>query len=191
MQSSLFLVRDKPILTQAMSINAEYLFQNDKFYNAEYDLGDKTIQCGRKIDSFKNWILLASKGEKELEYSVDKLFEVRDYLVNIIKKRSTNFKLVLDKFEGNTVSFWYLPPCLIAKKLNFDNISSDLLNKVCPILKGKMIEKGTIMINYQPITCKKLPNFFRMVLTCIPEIKKEYMDFVVDEIERIGSQLDI
>lgn len=46
MQSSLFLVPNKQILKDTMSLNAEYLFQNDKFYDAEYDLGDKTIQAG-------------------------------------------------------------------------------------------------------------------------------------------------
>ena len=49
MQSSLFLVPNKEILKDTMSLNAEYLFQNDKFYNAEYDLGDKTIQVGSHI----------------------------------------------------------------------------------------------------------------------------------------------
>lgn len=44
MQASLFLVPNKQILKDTMSLNAEYLFQNDKFYDAEYDVGDKTIQ---------------------------------------------------------------------------------------------------------------------------------------------------
>lgn len=170
-----------------MSLNAEYLFQNDRFYDSSYDLGDKTIQCGRKVDSFKIWIMLFSKGEQELERLVDKLFEVRDYLVDLIRKRD-NFKLVLNEFEGNTICFWYLPPALA--KLGWENIESDLLHQICPKLKAKMIQEGTMMINYQPITCKNLPNFFRMVLTCQPEVQKRSMDFVVNEIERIGSQLD-
>lgn len=134
--------------------------------------------------------MLAAKGEKELERLVEKLFETRDYLINLIKKRS-NFKLVLDEFEGNTVCFWYLPPCLVKKGYNFENIKPELLDKVCPKLKGKLIEKGTVMVNYQPITCKNLPNFFRMVLTCQPEMQPESMDFLVDEIERVGSELDL
>ena len=169
-----------------MSLNAEYLFQSDKFYDNDYDLGDKTIQCGRKVDSFKNWIMIASKGEEEMERLVDKLFEIKDYLVNLIKKRD-NFKLVLNEFEGNTVCFWYLPPSLA--KLGWQNIKPELLNSICPKLKGKMLERGTMMINYQPITCKNLPNFFRMVLTCQPEVEKKSMEFVIEEIERIGNEL--
>lgn len=49
MQASLFLVPNKQILKDTMSLNAEYLFQNDKFYDAEYDLGDKTIQVANKL----------------------------------------------------------------------------------------------------------------------------------------------
>lgn len=187
MQSSLFLIQDKQILKDTMSLNAEYLFQNDKVYDADtYDLGDKTIQCGRKIESLKNWLRLAANGERELERLVDKLFETRDYLVDLIKKRS-NFRLVLDKFEGNTVCFWYLPASLM--KIGWENIKPEQLHQVCPKMKAKMLEEGTIMVSYQPITCKKLPNFFRMVLTCQPEVEKSSMDFLINELDRMGNEI--
>ena len=138
------------------------------------------------MDSVKNWIFLASRGEQELERSVDKLFEMRDYLVGLIRQKK-NFKLVLDEPQGNTVSFWYLPDSLL--QLGWANVQPDLLHQVCPKLKGMMMDEGTMMVNYQPITAKKLPNFFRMVLTCQPEVQKSTMDFVISEIERIGSRL--
>ena len=42
-------------MKQCNASNASYLFQPDKL-NAEYDLGDKTIQCGRRADAFKLWL---------------------------------------------------------------------------------------------------------------------------------------
>ena len=43
------------LLQQSNASNASYLFQPDKL-NQEYDLGDKTIQCGRRADAFKLWL---------------------------------------------------------------------------------------------------------------------------------------
>lgn len=43
------------ILQQSNATNASYLFQPDRL-NAEYDIGDKTIQCGRRGDAFKLWL---------------------------------------------------------------------------------------------------------------------------------------
>lgn len=121
-----------------------------------------------------------------MERLVNKLFEMRDYLVSLIRQRP-NFKLVLDEPQGNTICFWYLPDSLM--KLGWENVPADVLHQVCPKLKGKMMEEGTMMVNYQPITVKKLPNFFRMVLTCQPEVQKSTMDLVISEIEQIGSSL--
>jgi hypothetical protein len=30
----------------------------DKFYDVSYDTGDKSVQCGRKVDAFKLWFQL-------------------------------------------------------------------------------------------------------------------------------------
>lgn len=43
------------LLQKYNASNATYLFQPDKL-NMEYDLGDKTIQCGRRADAFKLWL---------------------------------------------------------------------------------------------------------------------------------------
>ena len=55
LQCSIFLTRHPDILKQTNASGAAYLFQPDKL-NAEYDLGDKTIQCGRRPDAFKLWL---------------------------------------------------------------------------------------------------------------------------------------
>lgn len=61
LQCSVFLTRHPTLLTQANSLNAEYLFQNDKYYDASYDSGDKSIQCGRKVDSLKLTLALLAR----------------------------------------------------------------------------------------------------------------------------------
>lgn len=54
---SLFSVSLQPgLLAEAHCTRAKYLFQQDKVYDCSYDTGDKSIQCGRKIDAFKFWV---------------------------------------------------------------------------------------------------------------------------------------
>lgn len=60
-QCSLLLVRDKNILHQCHSKGAEYLFQKDKYYDKSFDPGDKYLQCGRKCDVFKFWLMWKAK----------------------------------------------------------------------------------------------------------------------------------
>ncbi len=58
--------------------------------------------------------------------------------------------------------------------------------KVAPILKKQMTLNGTIMIGYQPLDNN--PNFFRIVFAN-SATKSSDLDFVLDEIERLGSHL--
>ncbi len=60
---------------------------------------------------------------------------------------------------------------------------------MAPLIKEAMIKQGTLMVGYQPLKHKGLGNFFRMVVHCLPESNDAEMDFVLDEIERIGKDL--
>ena len=52
-----------------------------------------------------------------------------------------------------------------------------------------MIEKGSMMICYQPLL-GVVPNFFRMTVVA-PKATEEDMDFLLDEIERLGKDLEV
>ncbi len=60
-QCSVFLTKHEGLLQAAHSAQASYLFQPDKFYDVSYDTGDKTFQCGRKVDVFKFWLMWKAK----------------------------------------------------------------------------------------------------------------------------------
>jgi hypothetical protein len=49
------------------SASASYLFQQDKFYDVSFDTGDKSIQCGRKVDAFKLWLMWKAHGSSGFE----------------------------------------------------------------------------------------------------------------------------
>ena len=55
--------------------------------------GDKTVQCGRKIDAFKFWMLWKSRGMVGMEKHVDRSFEntrleIRELLQHLPTKRT-------------------------------------------------------------------------------------------------------
>jgi len=56
---------------------------------------------------------------------------------------------------------------------------------VAPKIKAKMMEKGTMMVGYQPLG--DLPNFFRIVLTN-PCLSTGDIDFFLDETARLGEE---
>ena len=54
------------------------------------------------------------------------------------------------------------------------------------MVKERMVMQGTMLVGYQPLGDKV--NFFRMVVTNL-EVTPAQMDFVIDEISRLGADL--
>ncbi|XP_034731661.1 cysteine sulfinic acid decarboxylase isoform X3 [Etheostoma cragini] len=183
LQCSALLLQDTTnLLKKCHSANATYLFQQDKFYDVNLDLGDKSIQCSRKVDCVKLWLMWKAVGSSGLAKRVDKAFIHARYLVEQMKKRE-GFHLLREP-EFVNVCFWFIPPSIRGKEGNKDY--QDRLAKVAPVIKERMIKEGTMMVGYQPLGNKV--NFFRMVV-CSPLLSEKDMDFFLDEIERLGKDL--
>ncbi|XP_036592176.1 glutamate decarboxylase 1-like [Trichosurus vulpecula] len=184
LQCSVVLIREKGLLESCNQMCAEYLFQPDKHYDVGYDTGDKTIQCGRHVDIFKLWLMWKAKGTSGFEVQINTFMELADYLYKILKKKE-NFELVFDgEPELSNVCFWYIPPRL--KSISDEYERQQELQKIAPKIKALMIEEGTTMVSYQPHEDKV--NFFRMVFSN-PATKQSDVDFLIDEIERLGKAL--
>ena len=59
--------------------------------------------------------------------------------------------------------------------------------KVAPEIKARMMEAGTTMVGYQPLG--NYVNFFRMIVSN-PASTKTDIDFMLDEIERLGKTIE-
>ncbi|KAM7404765.1 hypothetical protein PAMP_012080 [Pampus punctatissimus] len=183
LQCSVLLLKDTTnLLKECHSANATYLFQQDKFYDVNMDIGDKSVQCSRKVDCLKLWLMWKAIGSNGLEERVDKAFIHVRYLVEQMKKREW-FHLLRDP-EFVNVSFWFIPPSLRGKEGNADYWEK--LAKVAPVIKERMMKQGTMMVGYQPLGNKV--NFFRVVVFS-PLVTKKDTDFFLDEIERLGNDL--
>ncbi|XP_048728845.1 cysteine sulfinic acid decarboxylase-like [Ostrea edulis] len=184
-QCSLFLTKKKGFLEECNRFNAEYLFQPDKHYDVSYDIGDKTVQCGRKVDILKLWLMWKSRGDNGMAEQIELSFTNAKYLTDQLKKRE-GFRLVLPQFQCPNICFWYIPERLRGKEENPEWWTE--ISKIAPQIKRRMMENGTMMIGYNPLTSKGYVNFFRVIITN-PMTTKEDLDFILDEMDRLGKQL--
>lgn len=164
-------------------MSAEYLFMTDKLYDISYDTGDKVIQCGRHNDIFKLWLQWRSKGTDGFEKAMDQLMELAEYQVKRIREQSDKFYLIMEP-ECVNVSFWYIPKRL--RGVPHDANKEKELGKICPIIKSRMMQSGTLMVGYQPDD--RRPNFFRSIISSIAVIRSD-VDFMLNEIDRLGQDL--
>lgn len=183
-QCSTFLTQHSGMLQACHSANATYLFQKDKFYDTQYDTGDKHIQCGRRADVLKFWFMWRAKGSAGFEAHVNKLFENAEYFTEQIRNRS-DFEMVIDRPECTNICFRYVPPSL--QQLSRDSEEYKLaVHKVAPKIKERMMKEGNMMITYQPLREKS--NFFRLVMQS-SALNEDDMLHLIDEIERLGHDL--
>ncbi|KAA0716083.1 Glutamate decarboxylase 1 [Triplophysa tibetana] len=184
LQCSAILVREKGLLQGCNSMCAGYLFQQDKQYDVTYDTGDKALQCGRHVDIFKFWLMWKSKGTIGFEKHIDRCLELSEYLYHKIKNREGYEMVFKGEPQHTNVCFWYIPPSL--RGLPAGEERRERLHKVAPKIKAMMMECGSTMVGYQPQGNKV--NFFRMVVSN-PAATRSDIDFLIDEIERLGQDL--
>lgn len=183
LQCSALLLHDTSnLLKRCHESQASYLFQQDKFYDVALDTGDKVVQCGRRVDCLKLWLLWKAQGGRGLEQRIDRAFALAQYLVEEIKKQE-GFELVMEP-EFVNVCFWFVPPSLRGKQESLDY--SQKLSQVAPVLKERMVKAGSMMIGYQPHGARG--NFFRMIVAN-PMLTHADIDFLFKELERLGQDL--
>jgi len=184
-QCAAFTTKKKGLLQSCNSAHATYLFATDKFYDTSYDIGDKTVQCGRKVDSFKFWMMWKAVGYDGMRLHVDNAFENARYFLDQIKERP-GFKLVKPDFQFVNICFWYIP-----LRLRDQTETSEWwaeIAKIAPKIKEAMTLKGSMQIAYQPLESEGLVNFFRIIVSNCCSSKDDF-DFVIDEFDLLGKDL--
>ncbi|XP_071101521.1 cysteine sulfinic acid decarboxylase-like [Haliotis cracherodii] len=185
LQCSVLVVQEKGLLEKCNRGNAEYLFQQDKNYDPTFDIGDKTIQCGRKVDAMKLWLAWKAMGDKGMADRVIRAFDNSRYLAQRLRE-TEGFRLIMPEFECTNVGFWYIPPSLRGQEETPEWWQK--VGKVAPKIKQRMMENGSMMIGYTPLSVKGFVNFFRIIITNSLQDSAE-MDRVLEEIEKLGKDL--
>lgn len=191
LQCSIFVTREPGALSKANGVQADYLFQPDK-NNAGADLGDRTIQCGRKADALKIWLAWKARGDSGWSDLVDRSFGLAEAVEDFIREKNAadgSFVLAAPAQCAN-VGFWYVPP----RMRPFDPATASAsefaeLGFVAPKLKDRMQRTGDAMIGFQPIDSMGLPNFFRLVLPNSRHLSKEMLRDMLDRMDELGKDL--
>ena len=211
LQTSLLLVsgrdsssddHDKHQLETSNGSKATYLFQPDKL-NVEYDLGDKSLQCGRKTDSLKLWMMWKSMGDVGMEASVDKCYALREYMEASMRRRSLEKKeeingwIIVAPPSCTNLCFWYVPTKCRPYNPTKDKTENESVEKerkekmhaVAPAIKATMQREGRAMIGFQTdVTIENGDvNFFRMVFASCDTVEESDIDQVLDDIAKIGE----
>jgi len=192
------------VLEVAHSAKAKYLFQQDKL-NASLDTGDKSVQCGRKVDILKLWAAWASMGDEGYADHIDYIYELAEYLEAQVESRKEAFRMVSKPMCTN-VCFWFIPPSIREQEgkeatttAGYEDSSTwseekrKVVHEAAATIKSRMQEKGSLMVGYQSIKLyndDSAPNFFRMVVVSGKGVnEKKHMDFLLDEIALLGADL--
>ncbi|XP_072169973.1 cysteine sulfinic acid decarboxylase-like [Diadema setosum] len=184
-QCSSFLVNgNETLMKECMSAHAQYLFQQDKFYDMSYDTGDKTLQCGRKVDVFKLWLMWRAKGNLGFEAEIDQKFAVSRHLAKLVRE-TEGFELVQEP-ECTNICFWYIPKCLRGQERTPEYWQR--LHKVAPAIKEAMTIEGSMLITYQPNGTKV--NFFKVGVGNA-RMTNDSIAKVIEEVDRLGRDIQV
>jgi len=99
---SLIVVKNKKHLHDSFSNDASYLYQTD---HDEFNLGKTSLQCGRRNDALKLWVLWKSVGTQGLEQIVDKQFELADTARDYVRNHSDYTDFSID--DSISICFTY------------------------------------------------------------------------------------
>lgn len=186
LQCAIFLTAHEGALVAANSARAAYLFQPDKLYT-ELDVGDKTIQCGRKPDSLKIWMMWKRLGDEGMAHRVDHAFALAAHAVERIRAADSGFVLAYEPSCTN-VCFWYVPRRLRPLPPIAKLTPQHAVHHVAVKVKAEMQRLGEALIGFQSINGR--PNFFRWVFASADDVTTAHVDQVLDRIAALGEELD-
>lgn len=144
--TSFFLTKHSGILKNTnRGGGAEYLFH--EYDNSEWDTGTYSLQCGRRADILKFWLLWRAHGTEGLINRTEHLFDLASFAKEEISA-NPRFKLI----HAN-----YLNVCFqVHARHDQENINSFTLK-----VRKAMVKEGRAMVNYAQRADGTI--FFRLV----------------------------
>ena len=150
----------------------DYLFHADE--NADYNLGERSIQCGRRADALKVWLSWKAIGNKGFADKIDFLQGMKTECVSQIEGRAS-LEMLADASYLN-VLFRYKPE-------NMDD--EQALRKLNIEICKTMMRSGGPYVDYAQY---KGRTGIRLILANT-EVTKEHLERLLDKVQRIGQEL--
>ena len=187
-QCTALLVREPEQLGDCFALRADYLFQPDKLH-AEYDSGDRTFQCARRIDVLKLWLAWKHHGDSGFSQRVDHAVAMAEHARRRIEDSAGEFTPVAGSFTN--VVFGWVPPQLRPLDLSPQAIKAlavevtEELHGLAPKIKARMQSEGTAMVGFQPIEGL---NTFRL-LFMNTSVEASDVDAMLDRVSEYGNAI--
>ena len=132
MVTSFFLTKHAGILKNTnRGGGAEYLFH--EYDNSDWDTGTYSLQCGRRADALKLWLLWRSVGTEGILQRTEHLLSLSSYTAEKIKNHP-RFKL----YHSH-----YLNVCFQVVPENLEDINSFTLK-----VRSVLVQEGRALVNY-------------------------------------------
>ena len=182
-QCTALLVRQPERLAACFSTGADYIFQPDKQFG-EWDSGDRTFQCGRRVDALKLWLAWKAHGDAGFAARIDHAVAMADFARLLIGASEDGFATIADTGFTNVVFAW-VPPELRPLDLEFlSEADRSRLHRLAPRVKARMQSEGTALLGYQPVHGL---NTFRL-LVMNPTVGTRDVEAMLDLLARYGAE---
>lgn len=162
--ASFLLVQKKGLLGKHLSEKADYLFQDEE---ADLDLGNISIQCGRKVDAFKVWAAWKYYGISGIANRIDHVFSLAKYAASCVEKEPL-FTLFRSPESVNV--------CFTIEGFKPEDICA-YLHREGKIMVGYSQAKGTTFIRMACLNAdlqtKDVDNFFAQIKNAVEELRRE------------------
>ena len=172
---SVFLTRNKGFLTQTCScLETSYTHDSDNAIG-DYNPIQMSLQCSRKVDSFKLWLSWQYHGHHGFALRIDYLFELASYCRNYILA-CEDLELVVEPMFLN-ICFRYSPPG--------SHLDTDRLTEINLQIREKLFRSGSAFVNYAYYQGKAV---IRLILTN-PEIDRSDLALFFNKVITLGQSL--
>ena len=152
---------------------SEYLFHNDA--NAEYNLGERSLQCGRRADALKVWLSWKAVGSNGFSAKVDYLQTLKEQCVEMIQA-SPNIELLTPAVYLN-----------ILFRFKDDSKSEQELSKLNVELCKSILKRGGAYVDHAKY---KKRTGIRLILAN-QETQLLHIERLLNDVERIGKELSL
>ncbi|MBL4578428.1 MAG: aspartate aminotransferase family protein [Flavobacteriales bacterium] len=167
-----FLTRHTDALENSLSVVAPYLF-HEKEEESGFDLGRKSLQCGRRVDALKLWTSLQFEGEEGFQLRIDNMMAQTHCLA---KKISNEDEMSLFCTpQSPIVCFQYI----------HNDLGRDELNEINYQIRDRLFREGKIILNYSQVNGS-------VVLRCVvsnPGITEIQLDQIIENVLKQGREL--
>jgi len=171
------LLRRRGGLADTNGMNADYLFHGQD--SSSHDLGDMSLQCGRRVDAIKLWFSWQAHGDAGYATRVDELFALSARFRDLVVERP-DFELVREP-QSTNICFRYLTPALRRLPAR-ERLAA--AGELTGHLRARLTAEGRFLVNYATIDGAAA---FRMVLTN-PQTTPEDLVALLDAIETLGRE---